>query len=87
MLHIQLSDNTKARLLDSELKNEYVPRGKNEPVKSQLEIYHFLAEKKMQSPAHPRFDDKEHVAKTKKPVKPGKPASPKPGKARSKKKK
>lgn len=42
MLNIQLSDNTKARLLDNEQKNQYVnPRNKIK-VRSQTEIFNYL---------------------------------------------
>ena len=58
ILNIQLADNVKARLLEKDLKNEYVTvAGKKKQIKSQVEIYRYLAEKKMQSPAHPRHDD------------------------------
>ncbi|MCU0334586.1 MAG: polyphosphate kinase 1 [Chitinophagaceae bacterium] len=61
ILEIQLSDNVKARRLDKELKNEYVkPVGKKK-TKSQVEVYRYLAQKKISSPAHPRFDDRHYV--------------------------
>ena len=43
-LEIQLSDNVKARILDKKLRNEYVQGGK-EPVRSQIETYHYLKNK------------------------------------------
>lgn len=46
ILKIQLSDNVKARLLDSKLKNEYVSNDGMEKIKSQVEIYNYLIEKK-----------------------------------------
>jgi polyphosphate kinase len=65
ILDIQLSDNVKARLLNSKLRNEYVEAGKSEKkIKAQVEIYNYLAHKKEASPMHPRFDKK--VAENKK---------------------
>jgi len=55
ILNIQLSDNMKARKLDGTLKNEYVPQNSAHPVKSQVEIYNYLALKKAESPVHERF--------------------------------
>jgi polyphosphate kinase len=43
ILDIQLSDNVKARILDNEMKNEYVKRGKTKRVRSQVEIYRYLS--------------------------------------------
>ena len=45
IINIQLSDNVKARILDNELKNEYVP-AKSRKIRSQLEIYQYLLQKK-----------------------------------------
>lgn len=43
ILHIQLSDNVKARCIDKESKNDYVKAGKNDKkVRSQYEIYNYL---------------------------------------------
>lgn len=43
ILEIQLSDNTKARILDRESKNEYVGKhAKQEKVRSQYDIYNYL---------------------------------------------
>ncbi|MBX9783123.1 MAG: polyphosphate kinase 1 [Chitinophagaceae bacterium] len=44
VIHIQLRDNVKARILDNELQNRYVStRGKS--VRSQVEIYNYLHQK------------------------------------------
>ncbi|MFT4202766.1 MAG: polyphosphate kinase 1 [Chitinophagaceae bacterium] len=44
IISIQLQDNIKARILDNELSNRYVPLVKGAaPVRSQVEIYNFLA--------------------------------------------
>ena len=46
IINIQLSDNIKARLLDNDLRNEYVnPRNKAK-VRSQVETYNYLFQKK-----------------------------------------
>lgn len=45
ILKIQLEDNVKARILDKNLKNNYVQNDKK-PVRSQVEIYHYLKNKK-----------------------------------------
>ena len=46
ILHIQLSDNVKARILDKNLSNEYVKRAKNEKeIRSQIETYKYLRDK------------------------------------------
>ncbi len=45
ILKIQLSDNVKARILDNNLKNEYVPRNPENPVRSQIETYNYLMQK------------------------------------------
>ncbi len=42
ILKIKLSDNVKARILDSELSNVYVSSPKRKPVRSQLAIYRYL---------------------------------------------
>jgi polyphosphate kinase len=44
LFNIQLSDNVKARILDNELSNRYVPRNGDEPIRSQVEIYNYLQE-------------------------------------------
>ncbi len=46
ILEIQLADTVKARILDAELKNEYVTHSKKNPVRSQLKIYQYLSRKK-----------------------------------------
>jgi polyphosphate kinase len=60
ILDIQLKDNVKARVLTKKLQNEYV-KTKGKKIKSQVEIYKYLATKKIASPAHPRFDDKHKI--------------------------
>ncbi|MFW2136795.1 polyphosphate kinase 1 [Chryseobacterium sp. TY4] len=42
MLDIQLSDNVKARILDKNMRNEYVKNEDGKPIRSQIEIYHYL---------------------------------------------
>lgn len=42
ILDIQLSDNVKARILDNELRNEYVPKDGDKTVRSQIDIYNYL---------------------------------------------
>ena len=59
ILDIQLSDNVKARLLDSKLKNQYVSNEGEEKIKSQVAIYNYLLSKKISSPAHSRFKARE----------------------------
>jgi polyphosphate kinase len=60
ILNIQLSGNTKARLLDKNLSNEYVKRAPNgKKIRAQVEIYQYLLEKKLSSPMHPRYQEKE----------------------------
>jgi polyphosphate kinase len=44
-MKIQLSDNVKARVLDTELQNTYVSSTGKKKVRAQLEIYKFLAQK------------------------------------------
>ena len=46
ILNIQLSDNVKARILNNAQSNEYVVPGKEPIVRSQLETYHYLLNKK-----------------------------------------
>ena len=44
--HHFMNDNIKARILDNDLENQYVnPRNKNK-VRSQVEIYQYLYQKK-----------------------------------------
>jgi polyphosphate kinase len=45
ILNIQLNDNVKARVLDNELKNEYVKSKERKRLRSQIEIYHYLFKK------------------------------------------
>ncbi|HEU4607460.1 MAG TPA: polyphosphate kinase 1 [Chitinophagaceae bacterium] len=45
ILRIQLSDNVKARILDSGLNNRYVRDRKQRKVRSQLDIYNYLYQK------------------------------------------
>jgi len=45
IIHIQLRDNVKARILDSELANNYVPSIGKKQVRSQIETYHYLFKK------------------------------------------
>lgn len=47
ILSIQLQDNVKARWLDKELSNTYVPTDEHHKVRSQIEIYNYLQEKTM----------------------------------------
>ncbi len=54
IINIQLSDNVKARILDNDLKNEYVNSRNKVKVRSQVETYHYLRNKKYQAaPQHP----------------------------------
>lgn len=48
ILNIQLADTVKARILNNELSNEYVPADGNR-VRSQVETYHFLFQKTQQN--------------------------------------
>lgn len=46
IINIQLSDNVKARILDDELSNEYVPAAPGDKrIRSQIEIYKYLLQK------------------------------------------
>ncbi len=54
MLRIQLSDNVKARLLDAKLTNTYADTRSKKKIKSQVEIYKYLYQKKIESPMHDR---------------------------------
>lgn len=42
-IHLLLSDNTKARIIDRSFCNEYVPRGNHRKVRGQLAVYHYIA--------------------------------------------
>ncbi len=44
-LHIQLHDNVKARILDEKHSNEYYKDNNKMPVRSQVEMYHYLKRK------------------------------------------
>ncbi|NCA29632.1 MAG: polyphosphate kinase 1, partial [Chitinophagia bacterium] len=46
IINIQLKDNQKARILDTDLNNNYVPSLRAKKVKSQVETYHYLIGKK-----------------------------------------
>ncbi|MDB5211393.1 MAG: ppk1 [Sediminibacterium sp.] len=45
IIHIQLRDNVKARILDNDLSNNYVPSTGKKKVRSQIETYHYLYKK------------------------------------------
>jgi polyphosphate kinase len=45
ILNIELQDNVKARILDNELQNHYVPSAGKKRVRSQIEIYNYLNKK------------------------------------------
>ncbi len=45
IIHIQLRDNVKARLLDNSLSNNYVPSAGKKKVRSQTETYQYLYQK------------------------------------------
>jgi len=45
IIHIQLQDNVKARVLDSALLNNYVPLGSRKKIRSQIETYLYLQQK------------------------------------------
>lgn len=45
IIQIQLSDNVKARILDNELLNNYVPFAGKKKIRSQVETYNYLFEK------------------------------------------
>ncbi|RFM27694.1 polyphosphate kinase 1 [Deminuibacter soli] len=49
IIHIQLSDNVKARLLDEELANNYVPSSDQKKVRSQIETYQYLYHKTLKT--------------------------------------
>ena len=46
LLEIQLQDNVKARILDKNMRNEYVESDKNKKIRSQIEIYNYLKNQK-----------------------------------------
>ncbi len=45
IIHIQLRDNVKARILDNDLSNNYVPSAGKKRIRSQIETYHYLYKK------------------------------------------
>jgi polyphosphate kinase len=45
IIHIQLRDNVKARMLDAQLTNNYVSSKGKRPIRSQVEIYKYLSRK------------------------------------------
>ena len=42
MLEIQFNDTTKARVIDADQQNSYVPRGNRRKIRSQICIYEYL---------------------------------------------
>lgn len=42
IMDIQFKDTTKARVIDAEQSNKYVPRGNRKKIRSQVEIYNYL---------------------------------------------
>ncbi|MGR5064262.1 polyphosphate kinase 1 [Photobacterium sp. DNB22_13_2] len=48
ILNIQLSDTVKARIIDKEMSNQYVPRGNKRKIRSQLAIYDYLKQSEKQ---------------------------------------
>jgi polyphosphate kinase len=42
ILNLQLTDTLKARIIDEEQTNQYVPRGNRKKLRSQIEIYRYL---------------------------------------------
>ncbi len=61
ILEIQLSDNTKARILDNDLSNRYVRDKKQKKIRSQVEIYNYLHQKtsKVLGLSHPAGEPEE----------------------------
>jgi polyphosphate kinase len=45
IIHIQLRDDVKARILDDDLSNNYVPSPGKKHIRSQIETYHYLYKK------------------------------------------
>jgi polyphosphate kinase len=45
IIHIQLRDNVKARILNNELSNNYVPSNGKKRIRSQIETYNYLNKK------------------------------------------
>ncbi|MCW8328007.1 polyphosphate kinase 1 [Photobacterium sp. SDRW27] len=48
ILNIQLTDTVKARVIDSEMSNQYVPRGNRRKIRSQIAIYDYLKQSEKQ---------------------------------------
>ena len=48
ILNIQLSDTVKARIIDKEMSNKYVPRGNRRKIRSQIAIYDYLKQSEKQ---------------------------------------
>lgn len=48
ILNIQLTDTVKARLIDKEMSNKYVPRGNRRKIRSQIAIYDYLKQSEKQ---------------------------------------
>jgi len=59
ILDLQFQDTTKARLLDAEQSNRYVPRGNRRKIRSQLAIYDYLKaqQQEQQQTAPPSTED------------------------------
>ena len=53
LLEIQLKDNVKARIIDKNLRNEYVKQDKKHPFRSQIETYHYLKNKTYDNDTNP----------------------------------
>jgi polyphosphate kinase len=51
IIHIQLRDNVKARILDNELSNNYVPSVGKRKIRSQIETYQYLYQKTLKPSA------------------------------------
>jgi polyphosphate kinase len=49
IIHIQLRDNVKARILDNDLSNNYVTSAGKKKIRSQYETYHYLFQKTLNS--------------------------------------
>lgn len=53
IIHIQLRDNVKARILDNQLSNNYVPSSGKKKVRSQVETYNYLRAKFLKAMENP----------------------------------
>ena len=51
IIHIQLRDTVKARILDGELSNNYVPSAGKRKIRSQIETYQYLYQKTLKQSA------------------------------------